>query len=87
MFGAGFYSCLYTVCFLWFHFTTLTLNVKIIIFELYSKRSLTDSLGLISRTQPERLSSQVELVLVCDILAEALLGNYKATYRGPWKYR
>lgn len=37
----------------------------------------TDSLGLISRSQHEKPISQVELVLVCNILAEALLGNHK----------
>lgn len=49
-------------------------------FELYSKRSPKDIRGLISRTQHEKLISEVELALVCAILAEAVLGNEKATY-------
>ena len=41
-----------------------------------------DILGLISRSRSEKHISRVELVLVCNILVEALLGNDKATYWG-----
>lgn len=81
---AGGYSCLYItwafLFFFWFCFTNFKIIVKRIILELHSKRSPTDILGLISRSRPEKLISQEELVLVCNILAEALLGNDKATY-------
>ena len=66
---------------------TLKLYLKGIIFELHWRRPPTDILSLISRSQPQKLVSQEELVSVCNILAEALLGNDKATSRGLWKYR
>lgn len=74
----------FTLC-VFFGFILLTwkLYLERIIFELYlKKKSLIDNYGLISGSQHEMLISQVALVLVCYILAEALLGNDKATYRG-----
>lgn len=59
---------------------TLKLYLKRITFELHSKISLTVLLGLVSRSQHKKLIFQVDLVLVCNILAEVLLGNDKATY-------
>lgn len=77
MFDGGFYSCLYILCFLQFYFT----DFKIIFKNNYiQKRSLIDSLDLISGSPHETLTSWVALVLVCNILAEDLLGNDKATY-------
>ena len=66
---------------------TLKLYLKRIIFELHWRKPPTDILSLISRSRPQKLISQEELVSVCNILAEALLGNDKATSWGLWKYR
>lgn len=74
VFGGSFYPRLQCVLSLvLFCFANLEiLFKKRTTFELDSKRPPKDILGLISRTQREKLISKVELALACALLAEAV---------------